>query len=461
MSEKKEVNTIGRIFTTSELIRFVAPQVLTRFFLSLLQSLDDSLFLSRYVGPDALAAFGISWPWFMLMDVFSSFILGVNVYCSRLMGEQKSDKARDALTTMTIVAAIIGFGFMLILMFFLDDILIFLGATEKLLPYARKYMSISRYYLPMMFMNNLFSAMYVTAGKPRMSVITTSITTFCNFFFDWLFMVRLNMGIAGTAYANFIGNTTVCIIGFAFYSSGKGELSFTRLDKDLRTLFREVFNNSKSNMLTSMSLSVNGYIINMVMLKLAGEALVSANSIVNGIQFMFMSATFGLISSLTPIVSYAYGEQHREKLSRILKQAILLSGLLSCLIVAIYLLGKDFMMELYLSTHGNQQIREMVDYGLTVAPLVFGIFNYNVLFQDCSIALGQHRLAEFDTFLENVLFSNLTVILIPMWYGVKGFWWTWFAAEALTFVFTVYFFFTDIRKYLTSTPINADKSAIQ
>ena len=42
-----ETKTIGKEYTTLELIRFVSSPVLTQFALSLLQTLDDGLFLSR------------------------------------------------------------------------------------------------------------------------------------------------------------------------------------------------------------------------------------------------------------------------------------------------------------------------------------------------------------------------------------------------------------------------------
>ena len=67
MSEIK-TNTIGKEFTMPELIKFVAAPVISKLVISLLQTIDDSLFISRYCGKNALAAFTIALPWFMLVD---------------------------------------------------------------------------------------------------------------------------------------------------------------------------------------------------------------------------------------------------------------------------------------------------------------------------------------------------------------------------------------------------------
>ena len=57
--ENTEVKTIGKDYTLAGLARYVAAPVITQFALSMLQTLDDSLFLSRYVGTEALAAFSL------------------------------------------------------------------------------------------------------------------------------------------------------------------------------------------------------------------------------------------------------------------------------------------------------------------------------------------------------------------------------------------------------------------
>ena len=41
-----EVNTIGKNFTTTELIKFAAPPIISQFAMSLLSTLDDGLFLA-------------------------------------------------------------------------------------------------------------------------------------------------------------------------------------------------------------------------------------------------------------------------------------------------------------------------------------------------------------------------------------------------------------------------------
>ncbi|MBQ1299661.1 MAG: hypothetical protein IIY25_00955, partial [Erysipelotrichaceae bacterium] len=112
MSEEK---TIGKNFTTGELIKFVSAPIVTRLALNLLQTLDDGLFLSRYVGHNALAAFSIGMPLFMIVGAISDLFGGVSVYCSTRMGEGKNEEARGAFTTVAISMTAVGTAMILIM----------------------------------------------------------------------------------------------------------------------------------------------------------------------------------------------------------------------------------------------------------------------------------------------------------------------------------------------------------
>ena len=98
----EKVNTIGKIYTIGELIRFAAPPVLAQFSMSLLSTLDDGLFLSRYVGTNALAAFSIAWPIFMIFIALSELFNEASVLCSTKMGEGKGEEANKDFTSSAV-----------------------------------------------------------------------------------------------------------------------------------------------------------------------------------------------------------------------------------------------------------------------------------------------------------------------------------------------------------------------
>lgn len=437
MSELK-TNTIGKEFTMSELIKFVAAPVLSKLVISLLQTIDDSLFISRYCGKNALAAFTIALPWFMLMDAVIMVVCAVSSKCSMLMGEKKNEEAKSSFTTMIFVGFIVGCFFTVILSIFKIPILRFLGATDILLPYVSKYMNISRFYIPLMVVGNLFIRFYVIAGKPKVAVLSTSVQIACNLIFDYLLIARLGMGVEGAAYGNLAGNILICLIGIIFYSNKNEEMHFAKPLSDIKPLLKSVWQLGRSQGLTSLSVSLNCYIINYVLLNVGGETLVAGFTVVNNVQFLFMNAFFGLISSLSPLVSYAYGERNPLKLSNVVKKATILIQGLSIIVGAFILIFKSGFIYLYFGNGEDEVIRQMANYGLTVVPFCYGVFSFNVMVRDFLIAVGNHKVSAFLSIIENIVFANVCIVAMPMIWGVDSIWYTFLVQELLTFIFTAY-----------------------
>ena len=438
MSEEK---TIGKNFTTGELIRFVSAPIVTRLALNLLQTLDDGLFLSRYVGHNALAAFSIGMPLFMIVGAISDLFGGVSVYCSTRMGEGKNKEARGAFTTVAISMTAVGTAMILVMILFMDPIIRLMGATDILFPYVKTFFSIGMWYMPLNMLSFLFSRFYVPAGKPQYSMLTMILSTICNFFFDWLFIVKLQLGMAGTAYANLIANVVSVVFGLVFFSSKSCEIGFGKPQGDIWELHKECFSLGLPQFMTSVALSMNSYIANRVLLNVGGEECVSAYTIVNNIQFMLLGCLFGFSGSVCPLVSYAYGERNRAKVRRLIGQIIRLTTGLVIIITAIFILGKQFLLSLYFKVDTLPAIREMATRGMTVAPLGFFTLSYNILTIDVFVALNDNKTSTILTILENVVFANLIMILLPYIFGVDGVWFTLAVSELLTFFFTAYFIY--------------------
>lgn len=434
-----QTNTIGKDYTTRELIRFVAPPVLAQFSMSLLSTLDDGLFISRFVGTNALAAFSIAMPIFMFFMAISELFNGASVLCSTKMGEKKIEEARSHFTTIVILSGAFGCIVSLIGRIFLDQLIIFLGGTEILFPYVKAFLSIGVWFIPLILINHVFARFYVPAGNSRMSLYVTLVNAFCNFFFDWLFIVQLRLGMTGSAYANLIANIIVFIIGIIFFSRKSSEIHFTKPDTDF---FSTLWQSAKFGFppfLTNVAVAVNSFIANQVLLHVGGEESVSAYTIINNIQFMFMSSLWGLTGAVTPIVSYAFGEKNKAKIQKILKQIVILTTGLIGIIILFYFLGKTPLLWLYLKSDASDAVRQMASHGLTIAPMGFLFFGYNVLAIDTLLALHQKKYSTILSILENVICANLTMLTLPYLFGIPGVWFAFPVGEILTFAGTLFF----------------------
>ena len=439
MDDNKRTNTIGKDFSTWELIKFVASPVVTQFVMSLLQNIDDGLFLSRFVGKEALAAFNLCFPIFMLIDAVAMMLSSISIYCATKMGEGRNSEANSVFTTITLCMYGIGSLITICMLFGLKPLMSFLGVTETIFPYAWDFFSISRWYIPLNMASYIYSRFYVIAGKPKYSTVTMLMTAFCNFFFDWLLMVKLHMGIRGSSLANFISTLAVNTFALVFYNSKEAEVHFAKPARNVLYLLATTVRYGFTDMMTSFAIALNSLVSNYVMLDLGGESLISASSIVNGVQFSFCSAFFGLMGATSPIVSYAYGEKNKEKLVKDLKQILTISTMLLLVIILLFYCGKSLFLKLYLSGNEPEEYRETIKEGLTLAPLCYPFMFFNIYVQVMFMAVSKSRPATILSFLENILFCNVSVLILPRLLGVTGVWLSITAAEIMTIAFSLFF----------------------
>ena len=120
---QKETKTIGKDYTLPELIRFAIPAILNEFIFNLLYTLDDGLFITRYVGTTAESAFSIIFPVFMMHNAISSLLSGVAVLVARKMGEKKDEEASSDFTSIVLFSLLVGLILSLFEYSFKDQIL--------------------------------------------------------------------------------------------------------------------------------------------------------------------------------------------------------------------------------------------------------------------------------------------------------------------------------------------------
>lgn len=77
--EQEKTNRIGQDFTLFGLLRFVFPSIMNNIFTQIFRTLDDGLFVSRFVGKTALAGINILSPLhFIQFSINNLFAIGIN-----------------------------------------------------------------------------------------------------------------------------------------------------------------------------------------------------------------------------------------------------------------------------------------------------------------------------------------------------------------------------------------------
>ena len=204
--EQEHINKIGQDFTLFGLLKFSFPSILNNFFSQLFKTLDDGLFVSRFVGKTALAGINILNPvHFFQFSLNNLFAVGAPNLSSRKMGEGDQQEAKRIFTRVSISAFGLGFLFALLVNVFAGPLLQFLKADETLTGYALISLRTVFLITPVSLLNAVFNAYFSTAGKPSMGLVCSLVNGTINITLDVILVVVMRIGVLGACISTVAG----------------------------------------------------------------------------------------------------------------------------------------------------------------------------------------------------------------------------------------------------------------
>ncbi len=420
--------TFSQKFTTIGLLKFAAPSIIMMILMSL-YTIVDGIFISRFVGSNALSSINIVWPYVCCVNAISTMLgTGGNAIISRYMGQQKMDEARQCLTAFVCIGVICSLISLFICRLFLSDISYLLGANDELLSNCNTYLILCMTFAPASMLQGMFQSFFVTSGNSSIGLIVSTVAGIFNMVFDYIFIALCGWGVGGAAIATGIGQCIPAIVGLWYFTKGKTELRFTRFKFNKHELMEACYNGS-SEMVTQLSNAIMTYLFNIILMKLAGSAGVAAITIILYGQFVFVAFYLGLSVGISPIVGYKYGANDREELKHIYKIVFLFTMISSVAVAFVAFMSTEMMVEVF--------TKEKATYDLTVAgfklfSISFIFSGFNVMSSGFFTALSNGKISALISFCRTLVFTSIFIILLSHLFGVTGTWLSVPAAEGLT-----------------------------
>lgn len=272
----------------------------------------DSYFVAK-LGTEAMGAISITYPMITLIPgIALLFGNGGSAFISKLLGAGDHEKAEVVLSS-TIGYSIL-FGLLIqVSLLFLPQILVFLGASENILPFAIGYSKILVmsfiFHIPAVSLMNLVRA----EGAIARSTVSQLVGAILNIILDPIFIFKLDMGIEGAAVATAIAQFVSFSILISYYIFDKSILKFSLKKVKI----------SKWIVIPILQVGVPLFAINLfqsVSLAVAnrfaasyGDTTVAALGIVNRVVGMSTFAITGFSRGYQTFISYNYGAGNMKR----------------------------------------------------------------------------------------------------------------------------------------------------
>ncbi len=195
----------------SQIFKFAMPMLLGNVFQQL-YNIVDTIIIGQYIGKEALAAAGASFPViFVLISLIIGITTGTTIIISQNYGAKNFTQVKRAIDTTFVYLFYASLILTIIGLLFIETIWRWMGIPNELRSDATLYFNIYAAGLILMFGYNAVSAILRGLGDSKTPLYFLIIASVLNVILDLVFVVVFNWGIGSVAFA------TVLSHGISFF----------------------------------------------------------------------------------------------------------------------------------------------------------------------------------------------------------------------------------------------------
>ena len=416
---------------------------------SSLYNIIDRAMIGQIVGPEAIAGLGITFPFMNLSAAFGAAVgVGSSACISVKLGQKDYQTAGHLLGNTITLNLIIGLSFMLICLLFLDPILLFFGASDVTLPYARSFMTI-------ILLGNVITHMYFglnavlrAAGKPKHAMYSVLFTVAMNIVLVILFVWWFRWGIRGAALATVTSQTMAMCWQIKLFSNKNEILHLKRgIFKLKKQLVTNIIAIGISPFLMNVTSCVIVIFMNNQFVHYGGDMAVGAYSIANSVVMMFFMFVMGVCQGMQPIVGYNYGA---EKYDRMLRCLFLAIGCATAILLVGWGLSMLFPRQIARIFTTDATLIDLAARGIRLDMLVFFVVGSQATITHFFQSIGKVKVSIFLSLSRQLFLLLPMAYVFPLFWELDGVWYSMPASDFLSFAMTIPMLMWYMKKFKAS-----------
>ena len=408
----------------------------------------DSIFIGHIpeVGAYAISGLAITFPIMNLSAAIGTLVgVGAATMISMLLGQRNYDTANKVLANVMTLNTIFGFVFGLGVLAFLDPVLMFFGASETTLPYARDYMTY-------ILLGNIVTHLYLglnslirASGNPKTAMGLTLFTVISNTILDPIFIFTFGMGIKGAAIATILCQMMALAYTLYFFSDKKRIIHFKRGAYGWdRKIAKASLSIGMGPFLMNFASCIVSLFINQQLKTHGGDLAIGAYGIANRITFFFLMICMGFNQGMQPIASYNWGAR---LYSRVRKVFWLTTGCMTVVTVICFFVSHLFPHVAVRLFTEDPTLEEHAIYGLKIMNMAIGIISITLVASNLYQNLGMVSKSIFLSLSRQLLILVPLLYLLPLSMNEAGVWYAFPISDIASFIISLTLITSTLRKF--------------
>ncbi len=437
-------NVYEKPVTLKNILKFAVPTIAMTVFMSF-YTMVDGLFVSNLIGTNALSAINLTAPVIQLVTAISTMLAtGGSAVIMKKMGEQKTDEAKEDFTFLILVNVVVGIIMCAAGYLAVDHIFAGMNLSADVEGYCVEYLS--RYLVftvPILLMNN-FTLYMIASEKAALSLICSVTGGVLNMVLDYVFIAGLGMGISGAAVATGLGYSVTAVAGLFVFGRKKSLLHFKRPVFRFKVLSNAATNGC-SEMATALVTGIITMMFNWTMLHYVGEDGVAAVTIIMYVLMFASSLYTGYSYGVAPMTSFYYGERNHEKLKKLVAVSFKVIACISVVTVAASFLLTRPLVSVF--ARPDNPVHGLAVTGNRICTIALFFIGFNIFASGMFTALSNGIVSAALAFSRSFVFMLVTMIVLPLLFGVNGIWLATPAAELMALALSAFMFLKYRKRY--------------
>ena len=418
------------------IFQFALPMLLGNVFQQL-YNIADSIIVGNFIGKEALAAVGASFPIiFTMIALIIGIASGATIVIAQFFGARDYQIVRKMIDTLFIFLFFASLLVTFIGITFTEQILRIIQLPEEIIPGAKDYLSIYLTGMIVFFGFNGTSAILRGLGDSKTPMYFLIISTLMNIGFDLLFVLVFKWGIKGVAIATILSQGIAFISAIIYLNSTHKIIRFSLKNLTFDTgLFKKSFRIGMPTGIQHTFVSL-GMMAVLTIVNLFGTNVIAAYSVVIRINSIASLPAMNFAAALATFVGQNLGAGETRRAKKGLKETILMSSLVSVSVSILVIVFGEFLMTLF--TPDTEVIRIGCKY-LKIVGSFYIIFSIMFSINGALRGAGDTLIPMFITLLSLWFIRVPVAYILSKSFDETGIWWAfpigWLAGAVFSYLY--------------------------
>jgi len=420
----------------------------------------DGIFVGNFVGAEALAAVNIAMPvWSGLFSIVTMLAVGSSVIAGKYLG-QNNLTAAQSIFTMTLACTLVFSVFSGVFgLLFMDHLVYALGGKGALAPLTKSYLTIIFPCAPAFLLGFALYYFVRVDNNPKLAAASLLFSAGLNVALDWLFIVQMELGIEGAAYATGVAHSAVLFVLVPYLFKPDAQLKLGKLARSWREILKAVVNGF-SEFVNEFSAGLIVLLLNWLMVTQLGVEGVAAFTIVNYLFILGIMVYYGIGESLQPLISKNFGARQPRKIREYMKVS-LISIIAIAIVASCSLL---FMTELLIGFFlqpGEDPTEEIATRFIRYFWPAFVFSGVNICLTAYFTACHKPVQSASIALSRSLVLPILLLVTLPVFLGETGIFIALPVSEFVTFLLAVAFFIQHTPEKIVSADVILNQESKQ